>query len=231
MDMLPTPRRLLLCLCLMVLLLAGCASGGASTPSSAASGAGEIADASSQVSDAASQTESATGTMGRMMQALGLAKPKPPAPTEQQLPLRIFTAQNLNAGESTKPLALVVMVYHLRSMDRFKLMSFDDFLEKGKTKSALGDDLIDSREMLLLPTQRYISTEHMPLDTRYLGFVAFFRVPAAGRWRFAYDVKGSVASGITLGVHGCALSSTAGALVTELPDSPGSLASVHCSKP
>lgn len=225
----PKFRGLLICLCSIVLLLSGCASGGGSAPSAVDAGSGQISDAAGQAMDATSQAKPETGTVKRMMQAIGLAKPAEPAPTERQLPLRMFTAQNLNAGQSNKPLALVVMVYHLRSMDRFKLMSFDDFLDKAKTQSVLGDDLIDSREMLLLPAQRYISTEHMSLDTRYLGFVAFFRAPAASRWRFAYDVGGSVASGITLGVHGCAMSSTAGALMTELPDSPGSLASVHCS--
>lgn len=207
-----------------LLLLAGCASGGGSAPSSAS-------NTVSQADDAATQANAATGTIERMMQAVGLAKPKPPAPTEQQLPLRIFTAQNLNAGRGRKALALVVKVYHLRSLDRFEQTPFDDFLDKTRTQAALGDDLIDSREMLLLPDQRYISTEHMPLDARYLGFVALFRAPAAERWRFAYDVKRSTASGITLGVHACAMSSTAGALVTELSDNPGSLASVHCPKP
>jgi type VI secretion system protein VasD len=216
MDMHFTSRRFLPCLAAMM-LLASCASGGGSMPSSA--------------SDAASQVSTDTGTIDRMMQAVGLAKAKAPAPTEQALPLRVFTAQNLNAGGGRKALALVVKVYHLRSLDRFKQIPFDDFLDKTKTEAALGGDLIDSREMLLLPDQRYVSTEHMPLNTRYLGFVALFRTPAAQRWRFAYDVKRSTTGGITLGVHGCAMSSTAGLLVTELPDDPASLASVHCPSP
>lgn len=185
----------------------------------------------SQADDAASQANATTGTLERMMQAVGLAKPEPPAPTELQLPLRIFTAQNLNAGRGERALALVVKVYHLRSLDRFEQTPFDSFLDADKTRAALGDDLIDSREMLLLPDQHYVSTEHMPLDTRYLGFVALFRAPAARRWRFAYDVKKSSTSGVTLGVHACAMSSTSGALLTELSDDPGSLASVHCPKP
>jgi type VI secretion system protein VasD len=221
MDMHFTFRRLRPCLgaLLLSLAVAGCASGGGTAPS-----AGDAASAAGQV-------EAASGPIERVMQAIGLAKAKAPAPTEQQLPLRIFTAQNLNAGPGRKALALVVKVYHLRSLDRFKQTPFDDFLDKDKTQAALGDDLIDSREMLLLPDQHYVSTEHMPLDTRYLGFVALFRAPAAQRWRFVYDVKGSMASGVTLGVHACAMSSTDGALVTELPDDPGSLASVHCPRP
>jgi type VI secretion system protein VasD len=225
MDMHRPPRHILPCLLVLCgLLLGGCASSGGTTSSS-------IGTAASQADDAASQANQATGTFERMMQAVGLAKPKAPPPTEQKLPLRIFTAQNLNAGQGTKALALVVKVYHLRSLDRFEQTPFDSFLDPDKTRAALGDDLIDSREVLLLPSQHYVSTEHMPLDTRYLGFVALFRAPAAHRWRFAYDVKRSTTTGITLGVHACAMSSTAGALVTDLSDSPGSLASVHCPKP
>ncbi|MBE1161093.1 type VI secretion system lipoprotein TssJ [Dyella acidiphila] len=202
----------------LLLTLAACATSGGS--------------ASSTASDAASQAgASQPGAMSKMMQAIGLAKappPQPPQPVEALVPLRIYTAKNLNAGNGKKALALVVKVYHLRSPDRFNQTPFDDFLDNSKEQSDLGNDLIDSREMLVLPDQRYITVEHMPGDTRYLGFVAQFRTPAALRWRFVYDVKKSSTSGITLGVHACAMSSTAGALLTELPDDPGSLASVHC---
>jgi len=120
MDMHFPPRCLFHALAAsMLLLLAGCASSGGSLPSSAS-------DTASQVDDAATQANATTGTLERVLQAVGLAKPKPPAPTEQQLPLRIFTAQNLNAGQSRKALALVVKVYHLRSLDRFKQTPFDD---------------------------------------------------------------------------------------------------------
>jgi type VI secretion system protein VasD len=204
----------------LFLALGGCASGGGA------------AGTASSASDAASQAGvSQPSAMGKMMQAIGLAKappPQPQQPIEALVPLRIYTAKNLNAGTGKKPLALVIKVYHLRSVDRFNQTPFDDFLDHTKEQSDLGNDLIDSREMLLLPDQRYITVEHMPGDTRYLGFVAQFRSPAAQRWRFVYDVKKSSTGGITLGVHACALSSTDGELVTELPDDPGSLASVHC---
>lgn len=218
MDM-PSSYRPLLGLCVLPLLLtlASCATGGG---------------AASSASDAASQAGVAQpSAMDKMMQAIGLAKappPQPQQPVEVMVPLRIYTAKNLNAGNGKKPLALVVKVYHLRSLDRFNQTPFDDFLDNSKEQSALGNDLIDSREMLVLPDQRYITVEHMPGDTRYLGFVAQFRTPAAQRWRFAYDVKKSSTTGITLGVHACAMSSTAGTLLTELPDDPGSLAAVHC---
>lgn len=216
MDMNFVPRRFIPVFVTLI-LMAGCASSGGA--------------ASTSVADAASGVEASAGPVDRMMEAVGFARSKQPAPTEQALPLRIFTAPNLNAGSGKKALALVVKVYHLRTLDRFSQASFDDFLDNAKTQAALGGDLIDSREMLLLPDQHYTSTERMPMDARYVAFVALFRAPAAQRWRFVYDVKASQPAGITIGVHGCAMSSTMGALVTELPDDPGSLISVHCSRP
>src|SRR5699024_10752767 len=79
--------------------------------------------------------------------------------------------------------------------------------------------------------QRYTSAEKLPQDVHYLGFVALFRGPAAGRWRFLYDVPESGHTGISLGVHACALSSTAGKLVTQLDSPADSLASVHSPNP
>lgn len=199
-------------------LLGGCASSGGASPS-----------ADGVISQAGRPTPAASeGLLQQLMQTVGLSKKQA---TEQQLQLRIFTAQNLNAGNGKKALALVVKVYYLRSLDRFNTAPFNDFLSKSKARAALGSDLLDSREMLLLPGQRYISTEHLPLNARYLGVVALFRTPAVKRWRFAYDVTGSENSGITLGMHSCAMSSTSGALVTELPNDPSSLASVNCPAP
>lgn len=210
-------RRPLALLLSLPLALTGCASSGGSVPAA---------------SEAAGQVNAEPpGVLDRVMQTVGLVKAPPPAPVDQALALRIFTAKNLNAGTGRKPLALVVKVYRLRSLDRFRQTPFDTFLDKDKTQAALGDDLVDGREMLLLPDQHYVSTEQLPNEVKYLGFVALFRSPAAQRWRFAYDVPRSATGGITLGVHACAMSSTQGALVTELPDDAGSLASVHCPRP
>ena len=181
------------------------------------------------------------GPVTKAMQAFGLVKSKAPeSPSlaasargeavEQQLPLRLFTGENLNAGAERKPLALVVKLYQLKSLERFQQAPYDDFIDSKKTEATLGDDLIHSNEMLLLPNQRYVKTESVPAAARYIGIVALFRSPAAQRWRFVYDVQKSKVSGITLGLHACAMSSTAGVLVTELPDSADSLASVHCPK-
>lgn len=212
------------CICILAGALAGCATGGGTVSSGHASPAPAQAG---QAADAAGQD---AGPIRHMLQAIGLDK-QPGRPTSYALPLRIFTAGNLNAARGDQGLALVLKVYHLRSPEQFEQAPFNDFLDSHAIRDDLGDSLIDSRQMMLLPGQHYVSTEHLPPAATYVGFVALFRGPAAHRWRFVYSVPKSTASGITLGVHACALSSTAGALVTQLAEPADSLASVHCPKP
>lgn len=212
--------RLTLC-GLVALGLAGCATTG-----------GAAREAGTAAGDAATQqaVTAASGPLDRVMQTIGLAPKPAPTVVAPRVPLRIFTAPNLNAGAGSKPLALVVKVYQLKSLDHFRQTPFDTFLDADKARAALGSDFVDGREMLVLPDQHYASTEQLSPEVRYLAFVALFRGPAADRWRFVYDVKRSTGTGITLGVHACAMSSTAGALVTELADDPASLVSVHCPR-
>jgi type VI secretion system protein VasD len=211
--------------CAFAVILASCASSGGTTPPPSPD---ESVSSAAQTANTASQ---AAGPVTKVLRAIGLARKPSSKPSSYALPLRIFAADNLNAGRSHDALALVLKVYHLRSADQFEQVPFDDFLDDGKIRSDLGDALIDSRQMLLLPGQRYVSTEQLPADAHYIGFVALFRGPAARRWRFVYDVPKSSTSGITLGVHACAMSSTAGTLLTQLAEPANSLASVHCPNP
>jgi type VI secretion system protein VasD len=172
------------------------------------------------------------GVMDKAMQSVGLKQAPPPvdpAKTQIQLPLALFAGPNLNAGNTKQAVPLVVKIYHLRALERFEQTGFDTFLDDDKVRAALGPDLIDEREILVLPAQKYKVTEKMTGDTQQLGVVGLFRAPAAKRWRFAYDVKGSQSTGITLGLHACALSSTTGALINDMAESPGSLANVRCA--
>jgi len=170
------------------------------------------------------------GSMTKAMQAVGLDKGAGNNDSAKtlKLPLHVFAGTNLNAGSTDKAVALVVKIYHLHALERFQQASFDSFLDNQKQRAALGEDLVDEHEMLVLPGQQYDVTETMTSNAPYLGVVALFRTPAPQRWRFVYDAKASVATGITLGAHACALSSTAGKLLTDLSTDPASLASVHC---
>lgn len=143
------------------------------------------------------------------------------------VPLRIHAAANLNQGTHKKPLAQVIKIYHLRATERFEQTPFDSFLDDTQELRALGPDLVNSREMLLQPEQHYELNEKLENGAAYIGIVAFFREPAERRWRFAYDANASAPTGITLGVHACALTSTQGALISTT-GATDTLATVKC---
>ncbi|KRP45759.1 hypothetical protein TU73_11510 [Pseudomonas libanensis] len=144
------------------------------------------------------------------------------------IPLRIHAAANMNQGTHKKPLAQVIKIYHLRATERFEQTSFDSFLDDTQELRALGSDLVNSREMLLLPEQHYELNEKLENGAAYIGIVAFFREPAERRWRFAYDANASAPTGITVGVHACALTSTQGALISTTTGATDTLATVKC---
>ncbi len=148
-----------------------------------------------------------------------------------KLLLRIFTGTNLNAGQGKKAMPMVVKFYALRDTKTFKMTTFQGFLETDKNKNIFGDALIQAKEIQLLPGNSYATIRTLPADTMYLGVVAMFRTPAKHRWRFIFNVPASIASGITLGVHGCALTTSAGHLVTKLVEPPSSLAGINCPAP
>jgi type VI secretion system protein VasD len=145
------------------------------------------------------------------------------------VPLRLHAGANLNQDKSEQPLAQVIKIYHLRSTERFEQTPFNSFLSTEEEAKALGTDLLDSRELLLVPTQHYETQEHVSSETQYIGVVAFFRQPAPQRWRFVYSTKDSEVTGITLGIHACAMTSTQGALVSKITGDPESLVSVNCN--
>lgn len=168
------------------------------------------------------------------LQAAGIGKPdvpdaqKPP----RNIGLTLFAAQNLNAANDNRPLALVVRVYTLKDPTSFEQAPFDTFTDPQKEKSTLGADLLSVREVTLIPGQRYSATEKVSREAQALGIVALFRDPAMQRWKFAFDPAKSEKSGIMVGLHNCAMTVTNGTVITPeqgMPSQPlNMLSSVSC---
>ncbi|MGI9217640.1 MAG: type VI secretion system lipoprotein TssJ [Hydrogenophaga sp.] len=132
---------------------------------------------------------------------------KPAAPTK--VPLRIHASDQLNSDGAKRPLSLVVKVYKLKAHEDFMRAPYDAFAQAPYK----GDEVISSRELVLLPGQRYEVEEALPKDAAYLGVVALFKSPEAYRWRFVFDLASSAKEGVTLGAHQCALSVSQGETV------------------
>jgi type VI secretion system protein VasD len=166
--------------------------------------------------------------IGKAAEAVGMKTPA--AETGPiKVPLRIFAGENLNAGSGNRPIALVLKVYQLRDSNAFEQTGYNQFLDAAKEKTALGDDLISSHEVLVLPGQSYDLVETTQPTAAYIGVVALFQAPTSSRWRLSFESKGSQKKGISVGVHACAMTTTDGLLVSKLAGDPGSLSTVNCT--
>lgn len=148
------------------------------------------------------------GLAARAMEASGLRKP-PALPDAQGAPrnvaLRLHASPKLNADKRGQPLALSVRLYQLRQKDAFEQAPYSAFLNPQAERESLGPDLLEVREIMLVPGQRYEVLEKLGRETGYLAVVALFQRPAEGRWRSAVAAADAERSGLTLGLHACAM--------------------------
>lgn len=140
-----------------------------------------------------------------------------------KIPMRIHASDQLNSGTSTRPLSLVLKIYKLKGYEDFMRSPYATFAQGAYTH----EDVISSREVVLLPGQRLEVEETLPKGTKYLAIVAMFKSPDDQRWRFVFDVNRSAKQGVTLGAHQCALSVSQGETV-ESPTETRRLAGSLC---
>ena len=186
----PLPFRLPLMHLLLLLPLTGCAGGAIGSLASAA------------------------------LQMAGVAKPPAELPDAQKPPrnvrIHLHAAQRLNTDAEGRPLALVARIYKLRQSAAFEQAAYDSFLDAQKEKAVLGADLMEVKEVLLVPGQRYEIEEKVSKEAYFIGVVALFRAPAAQRWRATFAAADAERGGITVGLHACALSVGGGGAMAAL---------------
>ncbi|POA17575.1 type VI secretion system lipoprotein TssJ [Pseudomonas sp. FW300-N1A1] len=91
----------------------------------------------------------------------------------------------LNPDESGKPLSVVIRVYQLTSLERFASIDTDTLWDD--PKKALGNTLIENREITLLPGMGQIDQWPLNKAAGYVGVAAFFRSDENSRWKVAFD--------------------------------------------
>ena len=166
------------------------------------------------------------------LEAIGLKKPEiPEAPKLPEIPeipeipdalkaprtivMKLHAGENLNAGADDLPLALVVRIYKLTQSGAFQQATYDTFLSPQKEKEVLGAELLEVKEITLIPGQHYEVTEKVTKEAYYIGVVALFRAPAAQRWRVTFPANEAEKSGIIIGIHACALTVGTGMVVAD----------------
>jgi type VI secretion system protein VasD len=168
---------------------------------------------------------------GAAMEMAGIRK-APELPDAQKPPrsvaIRLHASANLNAGAGNQPLALATRIYKLRQPAAFEKMAFDGFLSAHAERELLGSDLLEVKEVMLIPGQRYEIVEKVSREAYFIGVVALFRTPAESRWRLAFATGDAEKSGVTVGLHACAMSVGAGAAMATASDAGKPLAALRC---
>ncbi|RAU47853.1 MULTISPECIES: type VI secretion system lipoprotein TssJ [unclassified Pseudomonas] len=100
----------------------------------------------------------------------------------------------LNPDESGKPLSVVLRVYQLTALERFASTDPDSLWSD--PQKALGNTLIDSQEITLLPGMGQNNQWPLNKATGYVGVAAFFRSEEKSQWKVAFDANSLRKDGI-----------------------------------
>lgn len=100
----------------------------------------------------------------------------------------------LNPDESGKPLSVVLRVYQLTALERFASTDPDSLWDD--PQKALGNTLIDSQEITLLPGMGQNNRWPLNKAASYVGVAAFFRSEEKSRWKVAFDANSLRKDGI-----------------------------------
>lgn len=148
------------------------------------------------------------GIASKALEATGLRKP-PELPDAQKPPrsvvLRLHASPKLNLDRRGQPIALAVRLYKLRRVEAFEQAPYSVFLNTQAERDSLGADLVEVREIMLVPGQRYEVVEKISREASHLAVVALFQRPAEQRWRTVVDAADAESKGVTVGLHSCAL--------------------------
>lgn len=163
--------------------------------------------------------------------AIGIKVENPNAPRPvKTVQLRLETAQDMNAGDDGQGLSTVFRVYKLKDQNAFMATPYSAFGNPEREKSAFGQDLLEVREMILSPGEILDLKEKVPPDSGYLGTVALYRQPSPQRWRFVFAAADSEKTGITLGLHACAMTATTTPPVGMTLNESALLSSARCKR-
>lgn len=156
--------------------------------------------------------------MGNMadkaLETIGFKKPELPKPPElpesakppRLVRLQVSASDSLNLDPQGHSLALVVRVYKLRAPTSFLNAPLEAFGDSAREKQAMGEDLIDVKELTLSPGFRRELSEKWAREAGYMGVAGLFMAPAPQRWRYVFDVAEPIDQPFLIGAHSCALS-------------------------
>ncbi len=151
------------------------------------------------------------GYKDKALEAIGFKKPELPQVPDVQLPdrkvtWRLHASDSLNVAPSGEPVALLTRLYKLRSPNAFLQAPYEVFGDPAKEKQQMGDDVIETHDIQMIPGQHEEVLDKVAREVRYIGIVALFRHPSPQRWRYAFRSESAEKSGLSIGLHACAMS-------------------------
>lgn len=162
--------------------------------------------------------------VSKALEATGLKAPEPPknpladadvskldvSQVPRFVSFKLHASPALNIDAQGRSLSLVARLYKLKSPDAFWKAPYAAFGNAAKEKELLGDDIVEVRDIQLVPGQQINLREKMSRDVGYVGIVALFHSPAPQRWRYVFAASKLEFSGLAMGAHACSLSVLAG---------------------
>lgn len=113
---------------------------------------------------------------------------------KEKLILTADGGNRLNLADDGKPLSVVLRVYQLTSLERFASSDADTLW--AEPQQALGNTLIETQEITLLPGIGQVDQWPLQPAANYVGMAAFFRLEQNARWKVAFDARSLRKDGI-----------------------------------
>ncbi|PJJ96069.1 type VI secretion system lipoprotein TssJ [Lysobacteraceae bacterium NML03-0222] len=169
-----------------------------------------------------------TNVLRKPMSAMGIGEKLPQS--APKIELRMYAADNINAGYGQTGHATVLRIYQLKDNTTFQRLPYESFIDQQAAKSLLGNDALSDTEVVLTPGSKQPIQLSLQEATRHIGIVALYLAPTPNRWRFSFDARhaGVEKDGITVGLHACAMTTDSPALLTQVAGDPRSLLTVQC---
>jgi type VI secretion system protein VasD len=109
-------------------------------------------------------------------------------------------ADYLNPDERDRSLSVVVRIYQLSSLDKFRSAGSDQLWDDGAR--ALAGSLLDTREITLVPGKTKEEEWPMAVAARYVAVAAFFRNERGARWKVALPADDMRKDGVLFSTDG-----------------------------
>jgi type VI secretion system protein VasD len=175
--------------------------------------------------------DTALGMVGLQRPAVAASEsaPKRPDQSPGKVTIRLHAGEVLNTAPDGRSLSIVARIYKLRERAAFEQAPYET-LQEGRPSAASAEwvrDVVETKEIVLTPGQKFEAIETIAAEVAYVAVVASFRAPAPQRWRFIFEARQAAQTGLTLGLHACALSVAAGQAVGVAPETTR-LAGVRC---